>query len=582
MFFKQNLKSLFKLKLIISILSLVTLVIFFQNCSDQFQTFNSEVLGPNPVQAGGSSVGSGSGMPAGGGGTINVNMNQACAQGQTFYISPNGNDLNTGTTAELPFKTFNHSFSMMSAGDQLYLLDGTYSLALGTGVINWQGANSQQAPSGVSKSKMTCIRALHPGNVMILGGLFVGRSFRKDSFIYYEGVTFKTGDAIVGGGGSLYNSDYIYIKNCGFESSTNSGGGILGSGTNDGNWSNTNLLFEDIWVWGHERIGLIIYRSDHVVVRRALIRNDGCSSHSNECGSNTGNSMVGTTIYNSHHVLFENVISADNILGPGGYSGASDIQTAWHDNFIYPFGANQWLGVMSINSEYAGMYPEIDGNIGANYQPFFSYKDIVVVNARDGGVSGQSQLSLAGTSITLENMTVINSNSLGDSVRIGPQYSGMISSYLRNIISIGIGRFGINSAIAPEYVVVNGQWSGGSYNQTNCVSGSACLTTDPLSDGSLKYITRIEASSPLSKTGYGGKDIGANVQYAYGVDGAFFGDMNYNTETSQSLWPWPNQNRIQSEMCIQSNVNRGFCSKKNISYYVWEYLGNPCPLGLCE
>jgi hypothetical protein len=488
----------------------------------------------------------------------------ACLQGATYYLSLSGSDASDGTSEASAWASFEHAYAAMAAGDQLLVLDGSYPSI---------GDASTPPPSGEGVAKMTCVRAANPGGVQIDGTLSVGTASDKQSFVLYEGMTFH-------GGAGVYNSDHLVVKSCGFHSETQSAGGVFGVGTNDGEWGNTNLLAEDIWVWGKERVGLIIYRSDHVVVRRAVVRLDGCDSHASGCGDNSGNSMVGTTIYNSHHVAFENLLVLDGLLGPGGYGGAADLQTAWHDNFIYPFGANSWLGVMSIGSELGGMYPEIDGNVGESHQPFFTFRDVVLVNPAGGGVSAQSQGSLAGTSMTIDNLTVFNSEVSVDAVRVGPEYDGMVDSRLRNVVAVGTGRFGINSAITPEYADVAGSWTDGDYNQTSCSTG--CLTSDPLSGGSpaILHLPRVEAGSALAGAGADGADIGANVLTRYGADGTFYGDANFDALTATPLWPWPNQARIQAEMC--DGVTRGFCAAPNVSRYVWEYLGAPCPANTCE
>lgn len=97
--------------------------------------------------------------------------------------------------------------------------------------------------------------------------------------------------------------------------------------------------------------------------RRVLVRNDGCDQPF--CGEGRGNYSIGTTIYNSHDVSFENVIVFDWIMGnnPHGYA---DFATAQHESMCEPQpegevnGRNQWLGCMSINSEGAAINFEAD------------------------------------------------------------------------------------------------------------------------------------------------------------------------------------------------------------------------------
>ncbi|TFG92150.1 MAG: hypothetical protein E4H15_04375, partial [Syntrophobacterales bacterium] len=143
----------------------------------------------------------------------------------TYYISVSGSNSANGTSPGTAWKTFQKAFSTMAGGDELILLDGTYSEAAGTGYISHLGTGSGQPPSGTGRTIFTTVRAQNPGNVKIVGGLFLGRSTRKVSYIKIQGITFE-------GGGDLYNTSYNYIKDCGFHNATN-GEGVFGIGTND-------------------------------------------------------------------------------------------------------------------------------------------------------------------------------------------------------------------------------------------------------------------------------------------------------------------------------------------------------------
>ena len=488
------------------------------------------------------------------------------AEAMTYYISPSGSDANSGASESSPFKSFAKAFGKMASGDELVLLDGTYGEAQGTGYINYSGTNSGQIPSGIS-SAYTYVHAKNPGNTKIMGSLFVGRSTRKDQFIRIEGITFEGN-----GGHSLYNTDHIIIKNSGFHDTSNNEA-VLGIGSNDGDWGNTYVLIEDSWIWGNDRVTLIVYRSDHVVIRRVVTRNDGCNG--GYCNSNSGNYMVGTTIYNSHHVSFQNVMAIDNIPGQG-FGGAGDFYMAYHNNFIYPWHTNEWLGTISLNTQLSAAYGFDSDNITSSVQPMATYKNIVAwndpnpFNAQINCGSG-----CARQDVIIDGATLKASNgNTGDGLRIGPTM-GAGNNVAKNIIVTGNGRYGMNSVTLPSYVDASGSWSQGTYNQTTCSVG--CKTSNPLTDGSIKYITRIEAGSPLKGTGTTGADYGANVVNRYGAAGAFYDDPDFNALTNVPLWPWPNEDRIKKEMCTDSGVTRGFCGAQTLTRYIWEAAGNPIP-----
>jgi hypothetical protein len=70
-----------------------------------------------------------------------------------------------------------------------------------------------------------------------------------------------------------------------------------------------------------------------------------------------------------------------------------------------------------------------------------------------------------------------------------------------------------------------------------------------------------------------------------GVDGTFYGDTGYNTDTGTVLWPWPNETRIKSDMAAGTNDAGGFAAPGNdawgqpitLTRYIWESLGNKIP-----
>ncbi|HTR81344.1 MAG TPA: T9SS type A sorting domain-containing protein [Bacteroidota bacterium] len=49
------------------------------------------------------------------------------AQSKILFVSPSGNDLNSGISIDAPLKTVTHGVSLASGGDTVYLLPGTYS-----------------------------------------------------------------------------------------------------------------------------------------------------------------------------------------------------------------------------------------------------------------------------------------------------------------------------------------------------------------------------------------------------------------------------------------------------------------------
>lgn len=472
-----------------------------------------------------------------------------------YYISPTGSDWSNGRSPASPLRSFARAFAKMDAGDELVLLDGEYSTNAGTGIIHHQGSNSAQPPSGKGPSVVTTIRAQNPGKAVIAGELFLGRSFRKDSYIHVQGITFE-------GGGALYNTSHVTIKDCGFH-------GGFGIGTNDHHQGNSYNLIEDVWIWADkQRVIAINYRSHHNVWRRVLVRGDGCGL-GNCRGS--GNPNVGVTVYDSNNVSFQNVMVVDRVLAPGD-SGYADFAVAQHTpDPRYYFGKNEWLGTISLNAPDHGYYMEPDH--GQILDPTIKISNAIAWNAKYIGFNFDRDSA----NTLLENITVLSGS---DGIRVGPNLAGK-PGQLRNILIAGAGRYGVNSAYPSSHVAVYGADQAYNRKQTGCES--ACYTGNPRNDGriaSLRYLPRIESGSFLKGRGLSGADIGANILQRYGRDGSRFGESGYNALTRESLWPWPNEARLQREMCV--STKRGFCSAASLTQYIWSQLGHTPNEGLFQ
>lgn len=473
----------------------------------------------------------------------------------TFFISPGGSDSNPGTESQ-PFLTFTKAFSSMQGGDELVLLDGVYTPST-TGVIDWDAGpkSSNSIPSGLSLSAMTYIHAMNSGEVIVEGDLFIGRSSRKDSYIKIRGIIFK-------GHGQLYNTSYNTIKECFFSNG-------LTIGTNDHNNGNTHNLIEDVAVIASQRrIIANNYRADYNVWRRIVIRGDGCNTSS--C-TGSGNPNVRFTIYNSKFCSTQNVIIIDSLLGGG--SRYADFATAQHSSATAetPLEANEWLGCISMNSEDSPFQMEADHSVAPSHH---LENCVAVGNETPSSLTG---INLGGDRESIvENCTVVFKTPTTSSLI--RRYDNTVSPTTRNCIARGDAKYAIVRGGMTSYINTYGNFTESRFFSTTVSPGD--IRNDPMNDGpiqSLKYPVRVEPGSALKGAGSGGKDIGANIIYKYGVDGTRYGEPGYNTLTSEPIWPWPNEDKIKSFMCAEAGVTRGFCAAETLTKYIWEYLGSPIP-----
>jgi len=486
----------------------------------------------------------------------------AHAAHRVFYMSPTGSDRNDGKSMTKPFRSFAKALRKMDGGDELVLMDGEYSTSQKTGTIHYEGRYSDQIPSGKSGGQKTIVRSLHRGKVIIKGELFIGRSYRKDHDIRIDGITFE-------GGGHLYNTENIDILNCGFH-------GAFVIGTNDHDMGNSHDLVEDSWIWAdEERIIAANYRSDYNVWRRVVVRGDGCS-RMNCIGP--GNPNVGITVYDSNHVSLQNIIVVDRILGLG--YPYSDFAAAQHTPGRYLFGMNEWLGTISVKAPDSGYYMEPDDQ--GTIDKTITIRNAVAWKPKYSGVN----IARSGSDNLLENITVIDAGF--DGIRVGRR---LRTGKLRNSVSVDARRYGVNSAYSSSFMnSFNSDVENYHERYGSCVQN--CMSFNPLTEKknpSLKYITRIEEGSRLSKAGQGGVDVGANILFRYGKEGSRYGEAGFNQLTDVPLWPWKNEEIIKQQMC--RDTDRGFCSKKKqldgvspitLTSYIWELLGHRMPKSIYD
>lgn len=514
---------------------------------------------------------------------ILVLMLATSAFGTTRYMSPSGSDAtscansaNIGT----PKKSFSSALPCMGAGDTLELLDTgaitTYSVAAGTGIIDCAGSADALSgcPVNGSAGNFVTIQA-HTCNgyvqIVSVDTTYTSTNLRlstlsaASSYIHLNCLWFEKGQ------NQIVRGDHIWISNTGFHSSTNSVSPVFGIGSTTTGVDNS--LFEDMWVWGQERVMTLNYRSDSNVWRRILISQGGCNGDGTSSACNSGgNAMVGDTTYNSAHVSKQNLLSLDSTRGTNGIAGAADFQTAFHTNFARDCGANEWLGSLSINGKLNLALMEADNPSGCSteYTPFWTVKEMGLFTNNNSGQYGFSANLGGGIGPSanqyydFENITAYRGAGTSvDIFGINSSFGSQASSTLININSYGVGRYGISSPKQADCVNTNG--ATGNYNLTTPTNRTQ---TTPV--GTLLYAPQFPTGSFLDAAC--GKK-GADIQFEYGTTGTFYGDAGYNTLTANPLWPWPNESIIRTQMVASGFSSDFITSGKTITGYVWDYMG---------
>lgn len=516
------------------------------------------------------------------------------ASAATYYVSPAGSDSNPGTSGN-PWQTLSYATSKMSGGDTLILKDGTY-----------YGRKNKLLPPSGSPGNYTVIKAesdwkaVIDGNDELTEWEFPVYAYNK-SYIRIEGL--KVTNGAPAGAVVVHNSDHIKLLRL-----------SLWNAVQPESWEATPLqvrghssdvLAEDIWITGTMRYGASIYRQpsdgvgpQRVILRRVVVRWDYSQSGWPKAGITVYGVVDGTMSDIPKDILLQNNIvidtnpsenhcqnwggyllrgSMDNVTLQGnialnlhGYSGNKCTGEGWMSGFNLSDGSNTTGNVTLVDNiawDLSGASVFIPG--GGN-----NTKEILIDRLSSGSNDADGYVGLHKgieewwnrTNVTVKNSLFYQNDNINDyKPGTGSTYTETFNCYYP-------------STIEPT-------------NATNAI------TTDP----GIKYITRVEDTSPCYGSGGSGSNRGATLLYRYGADNAGWGESGYNTLSAKSLWPWPNEDQIKKDFSTPNNPpaaslpntndpKRGFCADGKALYggqvtltsYIWEYLGNPCPLSICN
>ncbi|MBL4781461.1 MAG: hypothetical protein JKX92_04380 [Porticoccaceae bacterium] len=485
--------------------------------------------------------------------------------GNYYLSSVAGNDSNDGS-ADQPWRTFSRAWQTLVAGDILVLKSGVYQESL------------EPSVSGEAGNPIV-ILAEHDGEAIIETVDQPAIHIRNQNYLTVEGLVARsTGDvsavAITGHDGPDWSdrTTGIIMRKVGARSGSlhrNSSGFAVARAN--------QVLLEDVWVFGYARNSMAIYGSENVTVRRAVIRWDGWWGDEYK----PNDPRVGLTVYNSRNNLFENVIVLD-----GGEQG-EDTQgervalalAGNHNGETAPFddsSNNRFYGVILLNNVGSGVNTESGGDTLLNNQ--FEH----LVSWDNGRTGFNVNQNADGTSLV---HGTIGMNNTG--VRFN-NYSGVINNVLYNnlVMSnrkaelVGSESFGIiGGAGARSDNDYNNVFDHQSDYRKYAMTPGANSFSTPLV---LEYLLEIPAASVNHGAADDGGDIGATI-----VKRTVNGRVS-----SDSLWPYPYEQRIKEEMCdpqaLDAFERRGdntaaWCeSEESLSEYIWQYLGSSCPQGYCS
>jgi hypothetical protein len=453
------------------------------------------------------------------------------------------NDNGIGSRAS-PKKFLTSGVRLMSprGGDTLILAAGTYSGAENSITRSTRLRNGRAGTNG-SPDAYNVIRAKLDGGTVITGRLDLPLD---SAYLRFEGLKWDASDqkSIVG--------HHLKFLRCAFKNGPSTGNSAsVTVGTNDRTPGAHDILVEDSWVYGPGgRYKLLVFNSRNVVLRRVVVRHDGGWIPSNQ------NPQAGIAIYNSPGVELQNAIVIDSTLRYPDWLGAIAHVQNNLPGTLENSGARVRGGIV-LNIADVGISYEGSSNITGAY-----ISDTVIWKV------ARSALTLNGGShtVTAERLTV-GDIAVGAAINVfgGPESNLAV----RHSIVYRSMDMAFNQRRGTLTESQNNcfPWSGGG----NC-AGPGDTAIDPRANG-LKFLPRVEAGSALATAGQG-----ANIIMRIGTSGSLYGAAGFNSPTGESLWPWPNQDRIKDDFC-DDGVTRGVCGTPlSLTDYVWSFLGSASPI----
>lgn len=507
----------------------------------------------------------------------------------TFYLAVDGDDTQDGSSG-LPWATFSHAFDVMESGDTLIVRDGVYAQQV------------RNIPSGYP-GHYTYVKAETDFGVTIDGAWLPDYDrtlFMNDSsYVHVQGLKFKSNRNKTGGGPCLLEySDHIKLIRCAFfdaPDSGNIGAAFAASGC-------TYILFEECFAYGGGRYKFAAYSdttelTEKIIFRRCVARHDYHDYY-----GDLGNLCSTFTSYDCHDVQFQNCISIDSgVIGDNAQyetlygrvvSGLNWVCKDTHPQDI----SGKVLGCIFLNIEsYTGAIRDPKNN-GEHI-----IENTVIWDSLSGYYSNDTNDNQSG-SLLLDHMTIGGiwgyphddlKVSWGTGVYNGYNFGSGLQTVTNSLIQ-GCNSSGLMNYLESDYNVFHG--NGTDYRHAWGIPEITAGAHDVFADPGLKYICRPAGQVILDGKASDGGDIGATIEYRYGVSGTLWGEEGYDRLTDEPLWPFPNEDAIKTQMSTweppagwagpsEYDGRRGFCADGDGLYggpitltsYIWEYLGNPCP-----
>lgn len=507
--------------------------------------------------------------------------------GTSYYMANTSCDDSWQGNITHPVCNLTAAFALMSTGDTLVVKNGTY-----TGSSNAITHAAGYLPPNGTVGAYTTIMAEHDGEVVFDGEnirsmVYIDTSQRPVlKYVQFVGIVWLHD---YGDRSHLFSGmDHVKILRCGFGRTNGTGGASIFSLR-----SSNYTLVEECYSWGDGRYAFMTQTSDYIVFRRNVGRLDGA----------TGGGLPISVFQNycSRYVEYQNNIAIDVddsyfldwsysgggfVLRKGPYDGHYSENINVTGNIA--LNLNWWKGGSATSIQGVGFRPTRDNRIGhVNH-----YRDNVAWDVPSGGTFTGN----IGGSTILKNFNIFVIHGADDVNNYGYGFRGYEEWNIKDSIIIHGDRAGLRSGIISDYNAIYDtadDYADGTVAGANDYSGDLGNAINPIyhkdsnPNGTIMYILRSEVGGNLYTNGSDGGPIGATIINKTGTSGTLWGESEWNTETTDCLWPFSNEtvisDRFRTYNIGQENQSkpdgiRGFTAdNQTLTKYIWEYIGHPNP-----
>ena len=423
--------------------------------------------------------------------------------GSSYYISPAGSDSNSGTSPSSSWNTFAFAVTKLRPGDQLILLDGTYTMA-GNGRIFIRCDSSGSAQNGTAASPIT-VKAQNERQAFLNGdGSALTIQVYRCSYWTFEGIRANSADHSSGNGGVVGTaySDHLVFRRMLLQYNNRYGNTHLLSLT----LGNYILIEENEFYETHR--GGIVGSFDNSIIRRNYFNSRNFADiigGYTSIRSQKGDESI--AIYPGSYNIVENNISE------GQATGFTIQALGTSDN-------NRFLGNISLSEDYA-FGNKVRSNSSGSWSPTNTLFENSVALRPGIGIYSRGTFNTQ-----VNNTSIISGSNIGiiADVEPGDIGGGVYSFYSLNTLTDSNSLYGF---VMKHDFLIDYPNSFGSVTTFSPAPTDSRITNDLSADpqlGACKVF--IPLNSPMKGAGKNGGDIGANVLYRY-VNGKL---------TNQPLW----------------------------------------------